>query len=188
MDSYLEKRNFAQDDFMHLIELSAECGENILPYVNEDNLSCAYLISKNITTVKKYNITPEIYWNGNENDYSALITLLSSAYPSPNFLLETAKFKSVGEVANILDVMCHRVELMFNLHGRYKGYVILKPSSYMKMIYPSLQNKLYIYTSDVWTNADMSTVDMEPFIVVDITDENKIPCLISKKVNSGVIV
>ena len=65
----MDKRDFTRAEYDQIITKSIGARVNLLPYVNTDNFHCLSDISDNISTVVKYDITPEKYWNDNSDDY-----------------------------------------------------------------------------------------------------------------------
>ncbi len=44
-----------------LLDFSVECEENLLPYVNTENICCIDIISSTLDVIKEYGIIPEAY-------------------------------------------------------------------------------------------------------------------------------
>ena len=161
----MDKKNFTQSEYSEIINQSIKAYVNLLPYVNTDNFQCLSYIRDGISAVVKYDITPEKYWNGNADDYSSLIILLSNSYPSPHFLLSVASLKISGAISEIRTKFYQEVGQMFTLKHRYKGYVALEPTPYMLMLHPSLEGKLFCYTEDVLYNGAHGDTGKPLFII-----------------------
>ena len=172
-----EKRNFTPKQLEKLLDYSVECEENLLPYVNTDNICCIDIISKSVDVIREFGIIPEVYWNGNEEDYRKLLCLLSDNFPAKSILLAVARQRIPREITGISNRYHQYAESMMELVSRYGGYVILKPSEYMLAVYPTMKDKLFVYTSNVWEHRDGSEIDA-PILIVDDSQKEDIPKMI----------
>ena len=166
----MDKREFTQSEYNEIINQSIKAHVNLLPFVNTDNFQCLSDIGNNISTVVKYDITPEKYWNGNDDDYRILINLLGECYPSPHFLLFVASQKVPGAVFEMSAKFYQEVNQMLTLRYRYKGYVALMPTPYMLMVHPTLEGKLFCYTEDILFNGTRGNLGKPLFIIDDNSD------------------
>lgn len=176
----MENRDFTPEQLNKLLEFSAQCQINLLPYVSTENFCCIDLIARTISTVKRYNIIPEVYWNGCEEDYRKLLCLLSDGYPAVDILLAVARQRIPGEVSAISQRFHQCTAVMMELESRYGGYVTLKASEFMLSIYPSMEGKLFVYTSDIWEHREDTDVN-KPVLIIDDIDhiqKDQIPKLI----------
>lgn len=173
----MKNRDFTPEQLERLLDYSVECEENLLPYVSTENICCIDTISRTLNAVKEYGIIPEVYWNGNEEDYRKLLCLLSAGYPAKSLLLAVARQKVSGEITAISKKYHQYTGEMMEYVSRYAGYVILKPSEYMLTVYPSLKDKLFVYTSNVWEHCDATETE-DPILIVDASQRNDIPEMI----------
>ena len=168
----MDKRDFTRAEYDQIITKSIGARVNLLPYVNTDNFHCLSDISDNISTVVKYDITPEKYWNDNSDDYKALINLLGVGYPATHYLLLVASQKVPGAVSGVSAMFFERVNQMFTLRYQRGGYVALTPTPYMLMLHPTLEGKLFCYTEDILFNGGNGNVGKPLFIIDDCIDDS----------------
>lgn len=178
----MDKKEFTQSEYSEIINQSIKSHVNLLPYVNTDNFQCLSDISDGIYTVVKYDITPEKYWNGNADDYKALINLLGVCYPSTHYLLLVAAQKIPGAVSEISANFYQEVNKMLWLKHQYRGYVALEPTPYMLMLHPTLEGKLFCYTEDILFNGARSNLGKPLFIVDDNSDYEALEAEMKKHV------
>lgn len=165
-----------------IVEHSINAKANLLPFVCKENLCCIRTIQENIGTLIKFKITPEDYWNGDENEFNWLVAMLSSDYPGKEFLLMTAKQKQPGRIFDLAQKFWQHIEVMFDFYSEYKGYVILQPTDFMASIYPELVDKLFVYTSNVWSHRNQPACNQELFLVLNKEQFHKIPELIHNEI------
>lgn len=175
-------RDFTPEEYERIVLSSVRAGRDLLPYLCRENLCCISEIQRHIGTVEKFHLTPEDYWSGSEDDYTQLIALLAGDHPGKPFLLMTARQRRPGGVSRHARAYWQRGEVMFEFVRRHAGYVALRPSAYMALLYPDLTGKLFVYPSEAWNNRDLSGCDREPFLVLDEADADKLPELISKAI------
>ena len=168
----MDKKDFTQAEYNEIINQSIKVHVNLLPYVNTDNFQCLLEISDNISTVVKYDITPEKYLSGNSDDYNYLIFLLADGLPSEHYLLLIASQKIPGAVSELATRLYQKVNAMFSLRYRYAGYVALTPTPYMQMVYPTLEGKLFCYTEDILYHGGQSEIGKPAFIIDDSDDSS----------------
>ena len=173
----MEKRDFTPAQLDKLLDYSVECEENLLPYVNTENICSIDIISSTLDVIKEYGIIPEVYWNGNEEDYRKLLCLLSDGFPAKSILLAVARQRIPGEITAISKRYHQYTESMMEFVSRYGGYVILKPSGYMLTVYPTMKDKLFVYTSEIWEHRDGTEID-NPILIVDEAQQGEIPQMI----------
>jgi len=175
-------RNFSLDLLSRIIKDSIEVRKDLSLYYCCENVECWPAIKRNIRVVEEYEITPEKYWHRSTDEFEWLLTLLSSDYPSPKTLLNLAKKETNGEIKDIADHYFQHVNVMFEHVKNYKGYVVLRPSSFMQSLYPSSKNMLYVYTTDKWANQGLSDIDGE-FLIFCEDRLNDLPVLITERFN-----
>lgn len=178
----MDKKDFTQAEYNKIIDASIAVHVNLLPYVNTDNFQCLAHIGRCVSTVVKYDITPEKYWNGNADDYDNLICLLADGLPSAHYLLLVASQKIPGAISELSAKLYQEVNAMFSLKYRYAGYVVLTPSPYMLMVYPTLAGKLFCYTEDILHHGGQSEMGKPAFIIDDSDDSS----VLFKEMEKGV--
>lgn len=152
-------RCFTNEEFTRIVDDSLEVHMNLLPYYCRENIDCWPAIKRGIKAVKKYSITPELYWHGNRDEFEWLLVLLSDGYPSPEELLKLAKGGTKGEIYNIVEHFYQYVSVMFNHVKTHHGYVVLSPTAYMQNLYPNSKDMLYVYTSEKWSHKERMHID-----------------------------
>lgn len=173
----MENRDFTPEQLDKLLDYSVQCDENLLPYVSTENICCIDIISRTVSSIKEYGIIPEVYWNGNEEDYRDLLCLLADGFPAISVLLAVARQRIPGEISAISKRYHQYTEAMMELESRYGGYVVLKPSEYMLSMYPSMKEKLFVYTSNIWEHMDATEIE-NPILIVDNAQRDEIPKMI----------
>lgn len=175
-------RDFTAQEWERIIEQSVQAGTNLTPFVCRENFDCLYMIARCIRTAKKFRITPEEYWSGNQADYTSLLTMLEAGFPARKLLLSIAREKQPGEIEEIAQRFCQYSGAMLELDSRVHGYVVMRPSEYMKSLFPSMAEKLLVYTVDVFENP-LSDVD-SPVLVVEQSERGTIAQKLRKHVQT----
>ena len=173
-------RNFCLDQVKRIMELSLKAGVDLLPYLCVENFFCCYQIARSIRTIMKYDIVPEVYWHGNEDDYKALITLLADDFPSKSELLRIAREETAGRIREMADHFYQKIEVMFDLLMTHAGYVVLKPTEFMLYFFPDVGDMLYIYTTEYWNHKSLSDTE-KPFLVIHKSELDNLSALIKKR-------
>lgn len=171
-------RYFSLEEMSRITEHSIRAGINLIPYVCRECMDCLQTITNCIRAVRTYNVTPERFWNGDRDDYSYLILLLSSDYPSKELLLQTALEKRKGEITGIAHKYYQHVVAMMDYVKDHAGYVVLKPSEYMCHIYPEQKDKFFVYTRDIWIHCKGTDIN-KPVMI--LTEEEL--CTLSERLN-----
>ena len=152
-------RCYTDTELHKIVNDSLEVHTNLLPYYCKENSDCWSVIKLCIKAVKKYNITPELYWHGSGSEYTNLLVLLSNGFPSPEELLNMAKERTAGEIKNIAEHFFQYMSVMFEHVKSHHGYDILRPSAYMQSLYPNSNDMLYVYTKNKWSRNEESHID-----------------------------
>ena len=177
-------RRYTSKELTRIVDDSMEVCTNLLPYYCKENMDCWWVIKKCIKAVQKYNIVPELYWHGDNGEYTQLLILLSNGYPSPIELLKMAIRGTKGEIKNIACYFYQYLSAMFDLVKTYHGYVVLKPSAYMLTLYPESKDMLYVYTREKWTHNENSEID-GAVLIFRANEAGQLPAMLKKKL--GVI-
>ena len=151
-------RNYTNTEISRIVEDSLEVQTNLFPYYCKENMDCWWIIKRCIVAVKKYDITPELYWHGDSSEYAELLSLLSGGYPSPDELLNMAKSRTIGDIKNIAAHFYQYISVMFEYVKTHHGYVVLRPSAYMQTLYPNSKDMLYVYTTNKWSHSETSNI------------------------------
>jgi hypothetical protein len=173
-------RSYTPKELSTLVQYCIEAHMDLLPYYCRENKVVWADIKRSAVVVKKYNITPERFWHGNENEFTWLLVLLSRGYPSPNELLRLAERGTSGEIKSIASHHYQYVAAMFDFVKSHHGYVVLRPTEYMVKLYPHAEGMLYVYTREKWAHNELA--DISGVVLIIHNDElGQLPGLLKKK-------
>lgn len=102
---------------------------------------------------------------------------MSDEFPAKGILLAVARQRIPGEITAISKRYHQYAESMMEFVSRHGGYVILKPSDFMLTAYPTMKDKLFVYTSEIWEHRDGTKID-NPILIVDASQKDDIPEMI----------
>ena len=156
-------RDFTTAQWNTLIDQSITAETNLYGFICVENFNAIYSIVRSIRAVKEHNIVPELFWHGNEDEFTWFLVLLSDMRCGyKDELIELAKTGTTGEIKGIADHFYQHICVMFDFVKRHKGYVVLKPTDYMSTTYPHTKEKLFVFTDNVWEHRDTMSFSTTP--------------------------